>query len=134
MRTVFGIAVPTVDIDIDQLGTFSGEIPRTPSDLDCAISKARLAMEERDSDLGIASDGTFSPHPDVPFPTTDRELVVLVDDRLDHVIWEYAVSTEIVALTATVHADADLLVLAIRADLPHHAVIVCPEAAVSSSD
>ncbi len=126
MSRVLGIEVVAVDIDTDQLGTFSGEIPRTLSELDCAIAKARLAMEERGSDLGMASEGTFSPHPDVPWLTTDRELVVLVDDRLDHVFWECAVSTEITAITETLGPDADLTSLAVRADLPRHAVMVRP--------
>ena len=126
MRSALAIEVVDVSVDTDQLGTFSGEIPRTLSDLNCAIAKARLAMTERGSDLGMASEGTFSPHPDVPWLTTDRELVVLVDDRLDHVFWEYVVSTEIPAISETVGTDEDLTSLAIRADLPRHAVIVRP--------
>ena len=126
MRGVLGIEVVGVSIDTDQLGTFSGEIPRTLSELDCAIAKARLAMTERGSDLGMASEGTFSPHPDVPWLTTDRELVVLVDDQLDHVFWECAVSVEVTAITEMVDSEADLTSLALRADLPRHAVIVRP--------
>lgn len=126
MRGVLGTEVVSVGVDTDQFGTFSGEVPRTLSELDCAIAKARLAMRERRSDLGMASEGTFSPHPDVPWLTMDKELVVLVDDRLDHVFWECAVSSEITAITETVGADADLTSLAVRADLPRHAVIVRP--------
>ena len=124
MRGLLGIEVVDVEVDTDQLGTFSGEIPRTLSELDYAIAKARLAMTERGSDLGMASEGTFSPHPDVPFLTLDKELVVLVDDRLDHVFWECVVSVEVTAMTETVDADADLSSLALRPDLPRHAVIV----------
>jgi len=126
MSGVLGIEVEGVGVDTDQFGTFSGEIPRTLSDLDCGIAKARLAMRERGSDLGMASEGTFGPHPEVPWLTTDRELVVLVDDRLDHVFWECAMSSEITAITETVGSDADLTSLAVRADLPRHAVIVRP--------
>lgn len=126
LQRTLGLAVVDVSLDTDQLGTFSGELPRTLSDLDCAVTKARLGMAERHSDLGLASEGTFGPHPDVPWLTTDHELVVLVDDRVGHVFWERVTSTDITAVSETVDAGTDLATLADRAGLPDHAVIVRP--------
>jgi hypothetical protein len=124
MAAVLGLAIAPFEFDTDRLGTFSGEIPRRLPPLECAIEKARGGMTARGADLGLASEGTFGPHPDAPWVTTDRELVVLVDDRLGHVFWEQATSVDIVAVTETVGADADPMALATRADLPRHAVIV----------
>ena len=94
MRSALGMELVKVRIDIDAIGMFSVEITRPLSDLDFAIVKARLAMADRVSDLGIASVGTFSPHPDVPWLTTDTEHFVLVDERLDQGCWSCRLQIE----------------------------------------
>jgi hypothetical protein len=46
-----------IDLDTDQLGTFSGEIERIAPPIETAINKARLGMKETGSLIGIASKG-----------------------------------------------------------------------------
>jgi hypothetical protein len=76
--------------------------------------------------LGLASEGSFGPHPAVPWITVDREIVVLVDDRRGLVVVGVASSTDIVAASMTLRPSQDLAPLVERADLPTHAVTVVP--------
>jgi hypothetical protein len=67
LSTLGLLVVPARGLDTDQLGTFSGEVPREGSMLDVAMRKARLGMSATGLPLGIASEGTFGPHPAIPF-------------------------------------------------------------------
>uniref|UniRef100_A0A486XUC1 DUF6671 domain-containing protein n=1 Tax=Rheinheimera sp. BAL341 TaxID=1708203 RepID=A0A486XUC1_9GAMM len=49
--------------DTDCLGSFSGERPRFMSPYECALRKAALAAELSGLDIGIGSEGSFSPGP-----------------------------------------------------------------------
>ena len=126
MRGALEMEVVGVAVDTDRFGTFSGEVARELSDLDCAVAKARLAMTESQAELGMASEGTIGAHPAVPLLSVDQELVVLVDDRIGHVFSGRAASMEIVAISETVDTRSDFGALAVRADLPRHAVMVRP--------
>jgi hypothetical protein len=65
--------------DTDQFGTFTREIARPGSQLEAARSKAQKGMDILGTDLGIASEGSFGPHPGIPFIPLNREIVLLVD-------------------------------------------------------
>lgn len=121
-----GLMVEVADVDTDVLGTFTGEVPRTASPLETAISKARLGMTATGLPLGLASEGSFGPHPAVPWITVDREIVVLVDDRRELVVAGIASSTDVVAASKALGPSEDLAALAAQADLPAHAVTVVP--------
>ena len=54
-------------IDTDAFGTFTGEIERPGSPREVLLQKARLGMEITGLSLGIASEGSFGPHPSMPF-------------------------------------------------------------------
>jgi len=81
-------------INTDQFGTFTGDIARRDSQYQTAIAKATAGLDASDCDLGIASEGSFVPHPEVPWVTINRELVVVVDRRHDWVIEGWATSVE----------------------------------------
>ena len=51
-------------IDTDALGTFSGEIERQGTMGEVAVRKARLGMAATDLKIGVASEGTYGPHPE----------------------------------------------------------------------
>ena len=70
------------DFDTDRFGTFTREVARSGSQLDAARAKARKGMELTGLDLGLASEGTFGPHPVIPFLPWNCEIVLLVDDRI----------------------------------------------------
>lgn len=76
------VTVPT-DFNTDQFGTFTREIQRTGNQLEAARKKALAAMDLLGFDLGIASEGSFSAHPTIPFISGNLEIVVLIDKRHD---------------------------------------------------
>jgi hypothetical protein len=75
------IVAPAEGVDTDALGTFSGETPRRGTMLETAIAKARLGIERARLPFGIASEGSFGPHPLFPIIPAGFELLALVDDE-----------------------------------------------------
>jgi len=73
--------VPASGLDTDQLGTFSGEIARVGAMGEVAVRKARLGMIAAGLPLGLASEGTFGPHPLIPFLRCGMEVLVFIDDE-----------------------------------------------------
>ncbi|MFY7788695.1 MAG: hypothetical protein ACOVQA_12565, partial [Thermoflexibacteraceae bacterium] len=63
--------LPTPTIDTDQLGTFSGEIPRNLSPLEAAKAKIALLPANTNATIFIANEGTFTAHPQIPFLTAN---------------------------------------------------------------
>ena len=68
--------------DTDQLGTFTGEVARTRSQLDTAKAKARIGMELSQSRIGLASEGAFIPDPYSGLMPWNVEVLVWLDDTL----------------------------------------------------
>ncbi|MFO1089117.1 MAG: DUF6671 family protein [Hyphomicrobiales bacterium] len=123
MRLVLASAV-----DTDALGTFTGEIARRGSMLEAAVAKARLGMRATGLRLGIASEGSFGPHPAVPFLPLAIELVVLVDDARGLVIHEQTASERTNYAHCTARHVEDLGPLLDRVRFPSHALVVRPNA------
>lgn len=122
-----------VNLDTDQLGTFSGEIERHTPPRETAIQKARLGMKETGLLLGIASEGSIGPDPVVPFIHSNIEHLVLVDDENGIVISEIYRSFEITAATITASPDQDLTSFLEKADFPNHSLIVRPNTQIKSN-
>ena len=72
------IIVPA-DYDTDQFGTFTGEVERVLPPEEMVIKKAKTAMNSYGFDYGIASEGSFGPHPLIPFSPLHQELLAFVD-------------------------------------------------------
>ncbi len=112
------------DWNSDLLGTFSGEIPRVVSPLEALRVKCEQAMKNTDTDLAVASEGSFGPHPSIPFIPINTEMLMFMDlkNKLE--------------ITATVHSletnfnsqmieDLEALELFVRqTQFPAHALIL----------
>ena len=122
-----------VNLDTDQLGTFSGEIERIAPPLETAIQKARLGMKETGLLLGIASEGSVGPDSVVPFIHSNIERLILVDDEKGIVITETHRSFDITVATITAAPDQDLTSFLEKADFPNHALIVRPNTQIKSN-
>lgn len=94
LHELVGVDLIVADVDTDQLGTFSGEVPRPESPLETGRRKAHWAVDHTGARIGLASEGSFGPHPDVPFVTMGLELAVCVDPGDELEIVERAVSTD----------------------------------------
>lgn len=87
------IFVPT-DYDTDQFGTFTGEIERSLRPDETATLKATRAAQTYGYDFGLASEGSFGPHPTHYFSACDFEWLCFVDLTRDLVIIESDLTTE----------------------------------------
>lgn len=81
------VIVPA-NLDTDCLGTFSGEIPRLHSPLETVISKAHLGMNALNLPLGLANEGSFGPHPNLPLTVFDHEILVFVNQNENYWVKE----------------------------------------------
>lgn len=126
LRGMVGIGVLAVDVDTDALGTFTGEVPRTLSMRDAAIAKARMAIDASGCSLGLGSEGTIGPDPQLPVLTSDRELLVLVDAGSEAIISASARDFHVVAASALLGPDAELEPFLARAQFPRHRLTVRP--------
>lgn len=118
-----GIHVETIEVDTDQLGTFTGERPRAGTQLETAIAKAKLGLELTGETLGVASEGSIGPDPQNPFLVSNIETLVLVDLERDLVIHESHRSFEIVAKSHHVGPESELNEFLESIDFPNQGVI-----------
>lgn len=110
--------------DTDQFGTFTGEKAREEDALRTLRKKCRLAMEHSGLDLGLASEGSFGPHPTLPFIPADEELVILIDDKLGLELLAREISTETNYDALELHSEEALFAFAEKAGFPEHGLIL----------
>ena len=81
LREELGLVVELAsDINTDDFGTFSRDVERTGSQLDAARTKIAAGFRSAPSiRVGLASEGSFGPHPQLPILAIGRELIVMVD-------------------------------------------------------
>lgn len=118
------LVVPGVDTDL--LGTFSGEIERPAPPREVVARKARLGLEAAGLPLGLATEGTFGPHPAAPLLTVHREVALFVDDELGIEVEESIVEPKPALLTTLAGPDEPLDRVLAGADFPAHALLVMP--------
>jgi len=124
-----GISLILPAIDTDRFGTFTAETPRSGTMADAARAKARAAIAATGLSVGIASEGAYGPHPDIPFLPLGRELLLwheaetgreiieqALDDRPSYDHAEVADLAEAEALLARVAFPATALIVAASAD------------------
>ena len=119
------VEIPSA-IDTDTLGTFTGEIARAGTIREAAIAKARLGMAATGLPIGIASEGSYGPHPHVPFIPGGVEFMVLVDDERGIVVTEHLIDDAPVYKHAVAAKIGDLRAFLDHIRFPEHAVIVRP--------
>lgn len=119
------------NLDTDALGTFTGEVPRVGTMRDVAIRKARLGMRASGLRIGIANEGSFGPHPVIPFVRAGMEVMVLVDDERDLIITESLIAEEVVHEETLIASASELEQFLPRARFPTHALVVAPNLTAS---
>jgi len=115
----------TPGIDTDRFGTFSRDIDRTGSQLDAARAKIDAAFEiAPDARVAVASEGSFGPHPQVPFIPFAREIVVLKDRVTGLELIGHYAGLETNFSHAIVADGAGAVAFANSARFPGHGLIV----------
>ncbi|NJK62350.1 MAG: hypothetical protein HC921_06340 [Synechococcaceae cyanobacterium SM2_3_1] len=117
------VQIPS-DFNTDSLGTFTGEIPRPGSQIETARKKARMALQVTGHTLGIASEGSFGPHPFIPWEASDLELVVLLDLEHDLEIVGQALSTHTNYQQQAIRSWSEAEAFAQKVGFPEHGLIV----------
>jgi hypothetical protein len=126
VRPVFfdklGCEIYTSDFDTDQFGTFTGEIPRAYNAYETCILKAKSAAIASDCLFSVASEGSFGPHPSIPFFASDHEIMVFVDLKNNWVISEQLVTPKTNYNRLTLHAGTEVEPFLQSVQFPSHAV------------
>ena len=115
----------TTGVDTDTFGTFSRDIERIGSQLDAARAKIEAAFERTpDLHIALASEGSFGPHPYIPFCPLEREIVVLVDRRASLELVGHHATPDTNFAHVVVTDAVDGLDFAKRVGFPDHGVMV----------
>lgn len=129
LETKLGVRVtvpPAFDTDV--FGTFTGDVKRPADQLTTARLKAEAALGQTGESLAIASEGSFGPHPQLPFVACDRELVLLIDRQHQLEIVGECLSTDTNHRSQVIHSSEEALAFAETAGFPQHGLVVKAEA------
>lgn len=117
------VIVPT-DFNTDVFGTFTRDIKRAGNQLEAARKKAHAALKNTNATIAIASEGSFGPHPGIPFIQSNLELVLLVDTKNNLEIRGHHRATSTNVQGRKVKNTEEALVFAKHIGFPDHGVIV----------
>lgn len=81
-RRVLGAEVVVApNLDTDELGTFSGEVPRPDALVETCAIKAEMVFRTMDVDCALASEGSYGPIDRVPLNPGGVEIMAFVDRK-----------------------------------------------------
>lgn len=125
-QRAFGWNYQLIELDTDQLGTFTGEIERPGDPLTTARKKIESAIEQA-NDLIIVSEGSFGPHPTIGFIAGDDELLLLFDKKTNDEFVVRHVSTQTNFSGQEIFQPDQMHDFLQTVGFPEHAVIVREE-------
>lgn len=112
-------------LNTDRFGTFSRDVERAGSALDAARTKIAAGFDYAPyARVGIASEGSFGPHPYVPYLAVGRELILLIDRERGLELTGHFVSPETNYGHAVVSDMKAALSFAELSKFPDHGLIV----------
>ena len=114
----------SADFDTDLLGTFTGEIERAEDPLSTVRKKCLMAMDKYEIDLGIASEGSFGPHPEYFFINSNIEIVIFIDQKNNLEIVSSEISTDTNFNGKEISTEKELRDFADKALFPSHGLIL----------
>ena len=127
IRRLTGLRVFEDDsFDTDLLGTFSGEIERTGSVSEVVLRKARMASSLRSCRFGLATEGSFGPHPQLPFVPIHTEIIGFVDLETNVSILESILTQRTNFSVRDFGPSEDLEPFLKQVGFPSHALIARP--------
>lgn len=116
------VTVPA-DFDTDRFGTFTRDIDRPADQLATARLKAIAALEQTGATIALASEGSFVPHPALPFLACDREIVLLLDRDHELELIGEVISTATNFNHHAIDSVAAALAFAQKIGFPDHALV-----------
>lgn len=108
----------------DRWGTFTGEIERALDPLTTVREKCLRAMQLNGCDLGVASEGSFGPHPSYFFVNADDEWLIFIDrlNKVEIVVRELSTDTNFSGRAVT--SEEELYDFAGSVGFPTHGLIL----------
>ena len=122
------------NFNTDIFGTFTRDIARSADQIATARLKATKALEITGETIAIASEGSFAPHPDFPFISSNREIVVLIDLLHNLEIVGQEISTETNFNSQSVRSVAEAKLFARKMGFPEHGLVVMLDAKSSNTN
>ena len=119
--------VTSENLNTDQFGTFSGEIPRHDDSIVTLRKKCLLANQVTGIDLVVASEGSFGQHPFIPFISADEEFLMLKDFKTNFEIVVKELSTDTNFESRTISDSNELRLFAEKIGFPDHGLILKSE-------
>ena len=112
------------DINTDIFGTFSGEILRASDPITTVREKCIYGMNLLGADLAVASEGSFGPHPFIPFISADEEFLIFIDkqQQVEIVVRELSTSTNF--LIQKIKSISELEEFLDRVNFPSHGIFI----------
>lgn len=119
---ILGCEIHVEAFDTDQFGTFTGEIPRVSSPYETCVLKANKGAEVYGYDLSLASEGSFGPHPIIPFIACDHEIMVFIDRKNNWIIAEQLTTEQTNYRTIIIDEKTELNDFLDQVGFPSHAL------------
>jgi hypothetical protein len=110
--------------DTDVLGTFTGEVERVLDPISTVREKCLSAMRANNCDLGIASEGSFGPHPTAGFIHANDELLIFIDTKHNLEITVRELSTFTNFNGKQIKTQEELFEFADQVGFPSHGLIL----------
>lgn len=123
-KYLFVKCVTSNQINTDLFGTFSGEIERINSAETTLREKSQYAFEKTKIDLVLTSEGSFGPHPLIPFATLNEEWLLLKDFKNKIEIKEKLYTQNTNFSNVKISNPKDLVSFAKQIGFPNHAIIL----------
>jgi hypothetical protein len=108
----------------DCYGTFSGEIEREGSPLETIRKKCIAGMNLAQSELGIATEGSFGPHPFLFGVPAHEEILILIDQKNNIEITAKSLVTETNFLGRVIPNVQALMEFMVEVKFPSHGIIL----------
>jgi hypothetical protein len=112
------------NVDTDLLGTFTGEVDRKLDPVSTAKKKCEWAMQETQTTMAIASEGSFGNHPTLFLIPANEEILYFIDQKNDIEIIAKELSTETNYNAQEIENEPALMEFASKIGFPSHALIL----------
>ncbi len=117
------VVIPA-DFNSDIFGTFTRDIKRPGTQIETARLKAEKALEITGEKIAIASEGSFAPHPTLPYISSNKEVVIFIDKKQDLEIIGEELSIETNHNHQVIQNLETALDFAKKVGFPEHGLIV----------
>ena len=121
---LLGAQVEVSLIDTDQFGTFSGEVERKDRSDRVARKKCLTALDRSSLSCGLSSEGSFGPHPELPFSVCDHEILYFIDHKRNFELIEQLLTPQTNFSKQSISSFSELEAFAEKTLFPSHALIL----------